>query len=95
MVCVEECHMAITRHRLLAQLRRALGRSRAVVLAGPRQSGKSTLAAALVPRAEARWFDLEHPVDRDRLLQPMTARRARSSSMRCSSRPTCSRCCAC
>ena len=73
MVCVEECHMAITRHRLLAHLRRALGRSRAVVLAGPRQSGKSTLAAALVPRGGARWFDLEHPVDRDRLLQPMTA----------------------
>lgn len=65
--------MAVTRHRLLAQLRRALGRSRAVVLAGPRQSGKSTLAAALVARGGARWFDLEHPVDRDRLRQPLTA----------------------
>lgn len=65
--------MAITRHRLLAQVRRALGRARAVVLAGPRQSGKSTLAAALSPRGGARWFDLEHPVDRDRLRQPLTA----------------------
>ena len=51
----------------------ALGRSRAVVSAGPRQSGKSTLAAALVARGGARWFDLENPVDRQRLQQPMTA----------------------
>jgi len=65
--------MAIVRRRLLAQVRRALGRARAVVLAGPRQSGKSTLAAAVVPRGGARWFDLEHPVDRDRLQQPLTA----------------------
>ena len=65
--------MDIVRRRLLAQVRRALGRARAVVLAGPRQSGKSTLAAALVPRGGARWFDLEHPVDRDRLQQPLTA----------------------
>ena len=65
--------MAIVRRRLLAQLRRALGRARAVVLAGPRQSGKSTLASAVVPRGSARWFDLEHPVDRDRLAQPLTA----------------------
>ena len=65
--------MSIVRRRLLAQVRRALGRARAVVLAGPRQSGKSTLAAAVVPRGGARWFDLEHPVDRDRLQQPLTA----------------------
>lgn len=65
--------MAIVRRRLLDQVRRALGRARAVVLAGPRQSGKSTLAAAMVPRGGARWFDLEHPVDRDRLQQPLAA----------------------
>jgi predicted AAA+ superfamily ATPase len=63
----------IDRKTLQAQVRRALGRSRAVVLAGPRQSGKSTLAASLVPRGGVRWFDLEDPVDQQRLLQPMTA----------------------
>lgn len=65
--------MNIVRPRLQAQVRRALGRSRAVVLAGPRQSGKSTLAASLVPRGGARWFDLENPVDLQRLQEPMTA----------------------
>jgi uncharacterized protein len=65
--------MHITRHRLLAEVGRALDRSRAVVLAGPRQSGKSTLAAQLVQRDGARWFDLENPVDLQRLKQPMTA----------------------
>lgn len=65
--------MNIDRKTLQAQVRRALGRSRAVVLAGPRQSGKSTLAASLVPRGGVRWFDLEDPVDQQRLRQPMTA----------------------
>ncbi len=65
--------MNIDRKSLQAQVRRALGRSRAVVLAGPRQSGKSTLAASLVRRGGVRWFDLEDPVDQQRLLQPMTA----------------------
>ena len=65
--------MLVDRPDLYARLQRALGRARAVVLAGPRQSGKSTLAAMLVPRRGARWFDLEHPVDRDRLRQPLTA----------------------
>lgn len=65
--------MMLDRSSLRARLGVALGRARAVVLAGPRQSGKSTLAAMLVPRRGARWFDLEHPVDRDRLRQPLTA----------------------
>lgn len=65
--------MMLERSSLRARLGEALGRARAVVLAGPRQSGKSTLAAMLVPRRGARWFDLEHPVDRDRLRQPLTA----------------------
>lgn len=64
--------MNIVRSRLQAQVQRALARSRAVVLAGPRQSGKSTLAASLVPRGGARWFDLENPVDLQRLEQPIT-----------------------
>ena len=65
--------MDITRSRLQAQVLRALGRSRAVVLTGPRQSGKSTLAASLVPRDGARWFDLENPVDLQRLQEPLMA----------------------
>ena len=65
--------MLVDRPDLYARLQRALGRARAVVLAGPRQSGKSTLAAMRVPRRGARWFDLEHPVDRDRLQHPLTA----------------------
>ena len=70
------CHnvlMQIVRAGLQALVHQALARSRAVVLAGPRQSGKSTLAATLVARGGARWFDLENPVDRQRLQQPMTA----------------------
>lgn len=63
----------IRRYRLEQQVRRALSRSRAVVLAGPRQSGKSTLAAGLVDRRSAAWFDLEDPVDRRRLEEPMLA----------------------
>jgi hypothetical protein len=73
MSLVQNARMHLPRHRLQAEVLRALGRSRAVVLAGPRQSGKSTLAAHLVPRAGARWFDLEHPADRERLSQPLTA----------------------
>jgi predicted AAA+ superfamily ATPase len=65
--------MDIVRNRLQAQVQRALARSRAVVLAGPRQSGKSTLAASLVARTGSRWFDLENPVDLQRLQEPMTA----------------------
>ena len=70
------CHNAdvqIVRATLQAQVRQALGRSRAVVLAGPRQSGKSTLASTLAARGGVRWFDLENPVDLQRLQQPMTA----------------------
>jgi uncharacterized protein len=65
--------MDVPRQRLRAEVQTALGRSRAVVLAGPRQSGKSTLAASLVPRDGPRWFDLENPVDLQRLQEPLTA----------------------
>ena len=71
-IVLHNARMNIVRSRLQAQVKRALARSRAVVLAGPRQSGKSTLAASLVQRGGARWFDLENPVDLQRLEQPMT-----------------------
>lgn len=61
----------VQRSQLLHDLRRALGRSRAVVLAGPRQSGKTTLAAMQVARDAPWWFDLENPADRARVAEPM------------------------
>ncbi len=60
-------------HRLDLELsvRRALARSRAVVLAGPRQSGKTTLARKLASKPSTNYFDLENPLDARRLEQPM------------------------
>src|SRR5688572_28613831 len=56
-----------------AAVRRALRRGRVVLLAGPRQSGKTTLARTFVHPASPAYFDLENPVDVARLEQPMTA----------------------
>jgi len=63
----------VPRTDLLAEVRQALSRSRAVVLVGPRQSGKTTLARELVDRASANYFDLENPLDARRLDEPMDA----------------------
>lgn len=51
-------------------VRRALGRSRGVVLVGPRQSGKSTLAQTFLPRDSPNYFDLEYPPHAQRLEEP-------------------------
>ena len=51
-------------------VRRALRRSRGVVLVGPRQAGKSTLAQRFLPRESANYFDLENPFHAQRLTQP-------------------------
>lgn len=64
---------SINRADLRRRVQRALGRSRAVVLAGPRQSGKTTLAREFLPADSACYFDLEHPLHRDRLAEPLTA----------------------
>jgi predicted AAA+ superfamily ATPase len=48
-------------------------RSRAVVLVGPRQVGKTTLARALLPTDSPNWFDLEDPAAAAALAQPMAA----------------------
>ena len=45
--------------------------SRAVVLTGPRQSGKTTLAQTILDRRSPNYFDLEDPRDARRLEQPM------------------------
>ncbi|MBI4669243.1 MAG: ATP-binding protein, partial [Elusimicrobia bacterium] len=63
----------IKRTRLLARLRKSLGRSRVVALLGPRQCGKTTLARFFVDTASSNYFDLENPADLARLDQPMTA----------------------
>lgn len=63
----------LRRVALRQRIERALGRSRAVVLAGPRQSGKTTLAREFVAPDAANYFDLEHPLQRDRLAQPLLA----------------------
>jgi predicted AAA+ superfamily ATPase len=52
-------------------VRTALARARAVVLAGPRQSGKTTLARVFLRPESPRYFDLENPLDADRLTEPM------------------------
>ncbi len=58
------------RKSLVLSLKTALGRSRAVVLSGPRQSGKSTLAQAFLERNSPNYFDLENPLHAQRLAEP-------------------------
>jgi len=63
----------IQRTALSNILQNALARSRVVVLAGPRQSGKTTLARELLPEDSVNYFDLEDPASLARLDEPMTA----------------------
>jgi len=60
----------LQRSLLEQAIARALGRSRGVVLIGPRQSGKSTLAQQFLSRDSANYFDLECPPHAQRLSQP-------------------------
>jgi len=59
-------------HRRLAsdRVRAALARAPVVVLTGPRQAGKTTLARDLVDAPDANFFDLEDPRDDARLGEP-------------------------
>ncbi len=61
----------LPRAELLLSVQTALGRARAVVLSGPRQSGKSTIAQTFLSRASANYFDLENPLHEQRLAQPV------------------------
>lgn len=63
----------INRTQLLNALNTALGRSPVVVLSGPRQCGKTTLARQLVSPDSVNYFDLEDPMSLARLDEPMTA----------------------
>ena len=51
----------------------ALGRAPVVVLTGPRQCGKTTLARRFVDPDSVNYFDLESPPSLARLEEPMTA----------------------
>jgi uncharacterized protein len=61
------------RPELLARVEARLRANPAVLLLGPRQCGKTTLARAFAARHGAEYFDLEAPADRSRLGQPATA----------------------
>jgi predicted AAA+ superfamily ATPase len=60
----------LDRPALERAVQRALARSRGVVLVGPRQAGKTTLAQRFVPRGSPNYFDLESPLDAQRLAEP-------------------------
>lgn len=63
----------IERHLENQRLRAALDRAPAVVLIGPRQSGKSTLARHVVAPSDDHHFDLEDPRDLARLGEATTS----------------------
>ena len=63
----------LARSALLDHLRAALRRSPIVVLTGPRQSGKTTLARELLSEHSPNYFDLEDPLSLARLDEPRTA----------------------
>lgn len=65
----------IYRKDLHDRIKEALKRIRVVVLLGPRQCGKTTLAREFLNPDSANYFDLEDPVSLMRLEEPMTALR--------------------
>jgi len=66
-------HNMIKRVALLDRIATALARSRVVLLAGPRQCGKTTLARELLNPSSVNYFDLEDPASVTRLDEPLTA----------------------
>ena len=69
--------MPIARTNLLKAVQDALRRSRGVVLVGPRQVGKTTLARALLPAQSSNYFDLEDASTEAQFGSPHTALAAR------------------
>lgn len=61
------------RSDLLRRVGAAIARAPVVVLTGPRQCGKTTIARELVPEDSINYFDLEDPASLGRLEEPMTA----------------------
>jgi hypothetical protein len=65
--------MIVARHRLMETLHAALKRRPVVVLTGPRQCGKTTLARQILAPTASTYFDLEDPRTRALFEEPMTA----------------------
>jgi len=65
----------IARDSIIKALNIAIKRSPVVVLSGPRQCGKTTLARQLLSEDSLNYFDLEDPAALMRLDEPMTALR--------------------
>lgn len=65
----------IVRNKLLQRIQEGLRRTPVVILTGPRQCGKTTLARQLVDEESLNYFDLEDPTSLARLEEPMTALR--------------------
>jgi len=63
----------IARTASLDAIHTALARNPAVVLVGPRQCGKTTLARQIVEPDSVNYFDLEDPASLARLDEPVTA----------------------
>lgn len=63
----------IERSAIVGRIEAALRRSRVVLLTGPRQCGKTTLARELLSEDSVNYFDLEDPTAVARLEEPMTA----------------------
>jgi predicted AAA+ superfamily ATPase len=69
----------LPRDALLSQVEGRLSQMPIVVVLGPRQCGKTTLARAVAKKAkQVHFFDLERPADQARLEQPMTGLEALS-----------------
>ena len=63
----------ISRSAILDRICAALARTPVVVLTGPRQCGKTTLARELLSEDSPNYFDLEDPLSLARLDEPKTA----------------------
>lgn len=63
----------IQRNEWQKKIRTALARSRVLILTGPRQCGKTTLAREFVAEDSVNYFDLEDPISLVRLSEPVTA----------------------
>lgn len=63
----------LDRPDLLAGIEARFRANPVVLLLGPRQCGKTTLARQFAAKRKAEYFDLESPADAGRLAQPMTA----------------------